>query len=186
MDDVYHFLTQHNISASHQTVQYPPSTGQFQSMVEANLVSIPTISIHPQPSSNNKTISTPRLLVLSAADKDSLKRMTELHKQHIAGITSLEYLDSLLYTLDSRRSLLPWRSYATIENSQSITDSLTNFSEPSRAISKPKTAFVFTGQGAQWARMGHELLANPVFRKSLQEADVYLQGLGCKWSLMGA
>ena len=54
-----------------------------------------------------------------------------------------------------------------------------------RSRSMPVLSFVFTGQGAQWSGMGRELLGHHVFRASLEQASRYLQGLGCKWSLIG-
>ncbi|KAF7588746.1 hypothetical protein BBP40_005272 [Aspergillus hancockii] len=40
-------------------------------------------------------------------------------------------------------------------------------------------------QGAQWYAMGRELLSSyPVFRNSIQEANEYLQTLGCQWDLL--
>ena len=53
-----------------------------------------------------------------------------------------------------------------------------------RSRSAPVISFVFTGQGAQWAGMGRELLGYPVFRTSLEQATKYMQGLGCTWSLI--
>ncbi len=44
--------------------------------------------------------------------------------------------------------------------------------------------FVFTGQGAQWWKMGQELLERePVFRKTLEEIDTHLRPLA-GWSLI--
>lgn len=49
--------------------------------------------------------------------------------------------------------------------------------------STPRIGFVFTGQGAQWASMGIELMQHPVFRNSMEAADHYLQHeLDCGWS----
>ncbi|KAG6365680.1 hypothetical protein INS49_007291 [Diaporthe citri] len=49
----------------------------------------------------------------------------------------------------------------------------------------PLLHFLFTGQGAQWPRMGLDLLQFEPFRGALEQADTYLrQELGCEWSLM--
>lgn len=53
-----------------------------------------------------------------------------------------------------------------------------------RSGANGKLALVFTGQGAQWAAMGRELLRFPVFEASLTDADKYLTKLGCPWSSM--
>ncbi|THC96592.1 hypothetical protein EYZ11_003932 [Aspergillus tanneri] len=41
---------------------------------------------------------------------------------------------------------------------------------------------VFTGQGAQWPAMGHELFVNPIFRASINVSQSYLEAFGCKWN----
>ncbi|WP_368001037.1 acyltransferase domain-containing protein, partial [Salmonella enterica] len=40
------------------------------------------------------------------------------------------------------------------------------------------------GQGAQWARMGVELLDRPVFKASVHECDAHLASLGCSWRVI--
>lgn len=42
-------------------------------------------------------------------------------------------------------------------------------------------SFVFTGQGAQWARMGLELLERAVFKDSVNKSREILEQLGCDW-----
>ena len=54
-----------------------------------------------------------------------------------------------------------------------------------RPSSEPRIGFVFTGQGAQWARMGAELNQYPIFRESVEASDEYLRSeLKCRWSAM--
>ena len=53
----------------------------------------------------------------------------------------------------------------------------------SRLSDEPTIGFIFTGQGAQWAKMGVELERYPIFRDSVEESDKFLRSaLGCKWS----
>jgi len=61
-------------------------------------------------------------------------------------------------------------------------------------ISKPKEGeppnlvFTFTGQGAQWAQMGKELMEKePIFRKRIQALDDFLSQLPDppQWRLQG-
>lgn len=54
------------------------------------------------------------------------------------------------------------------------------------AIASPKLLGIFTGQGAQWAAMGKQLiLRNRTFRESIERLDVHLHDLpdGPEWSL---
>jgi acyl transferase domain-containing protein len=44
---------------------------------------------------------------------------------------------------------------------------------------------VFTGQGAQYSKMGLELIQYPVFMSGLQEADKVFRAMGADWSLFG-
>lgn len=49
---------------------------------------------------------------------------------------------------------------------------------------RPRTAFVFTGQGAQWWAMGRGLLkGDPVFRRKVEECNEIFRGLS-GWSLL--
>lgn len=55
---------------------------------------------------------------------------------------------------------------------------------PSHTTETPRVAFIFTGQGAQWPRMGFEFLQFPVFRESVEKADLYLKTVPhCSWSV---
>ncbi|ODA79286.1 hypothetical protein RJ55_04879 [Drechmeria coniospora] len=84
-------------------------------------------------------------------------------------------LGDLAYTLRSQHEQLAYRSYAV------ASDGGTEVSvKMSPAVqvkdSNPVCNFIFTGQGAQWARMGAELLSDfPGFRKSIQAMDNALQ-----------
>lgn len=43
------------------------------------------------------------------------------------------------------------------------------------AAANPGLAFVFSGQGTQWARMGMELIHYPVYRRCIESADAYFK-----------
>lgn len=135
-----------------------------------------------------------RLFVLSAQDQDGLKRQKDSLSTHIqkylAGgpLPSTEFLRDLAFTLGHRRSRLAWKTYLTASSADGLLSDLENKSLdiPSfRPSSEPRIGFIFTGQGAQWARMGAELNQYPIFRESVEASDKYLRSaLKCKWSAM--
>ena len=132
----------------------------------------------------------PRLLVWSASDEASLKRLLELFQQQLSSLCNhaeqKQCFENLCLTLCSRRTMLPWKTFLVCHSLLELQNlvSLTSL-ELHRSRGIPVLSFVFTGQGAQWSGMGGELLGYHVFRASLEQASVYLQGLGCTWSLIG-
>ena len=52
----------------------------------------------------------------------------------------------------------------------------------------PSLLMIFSGQGAQWARMGKEMIhGNREFRADIEKMDSILQALKCppSWTIMG-
>lgn len=182
LDDAYNYLRLRAIHGNHCTAHTPPRRDQIQGS---------------SPSYTSSRISshfpslTPRLLVLSAADQEGLERMGSIYKQHFASLpaetlASGEYLDDLAHTLGGRRSRLSWRSFAITNSLRKPFDFVCALSRPIRPCqTKLRTAFVFTGQGAQWAGMGKDLVCYDSFRASIERADNYLRHMGCAWSPKG-
>jgi acyl transferase domain-containing protein len=129
----------------------------------------------------------PRLLVWSGADQKSAERVTldyrEYYKTKILGNPSS--LNDLAITLSQRRSHMPWRSYALAGHEPHSRDGAFSATKPIRSSPKPKLAFVFTGQGAQYAHMGLGLLRYPVFKETLKQVDAAYRDFGCTWSVFG-
>ncbi|KAI8238831.1 Highly reducing polyketide synthase alt5 [Colletotrichum sp. SAR 10_96] len=122
-------------------------------------------------------------------NEDGTHRQVSTLENYIAQhpIGSADALADLAHTL-SRRSLLSWRAFAVVESSDDLKSTIAKslspvvFALPSKT---PELGFVFTGQGAQYSRMGLGLLQYEVFRQSLLDCNEYLRSLGCEWSVLG-
>lgn len=139
----------------------------------------------PIKENNGNAATGPKVLVWSAADAGALERMLSAYhayfRAHIAG--DQMKLDQLSHTLVTRRSTMSWRTFAFVDAET------TEFSAVKAIWASSSTtdriAFVFTGQGAQYAGMGRELLQYPVFESSLKQSEKILTSIGCEWSLFG-
>lgn len=174
LDDACSYLDQNGLSGNHIT-----------NISQANSSS----DTWEKPSS-----SFSRVFPISAHDKEGLGRVKLALAEYLAvksvqlrgSMERNKFLDDLAFTLSERRSHLQWKTYFTASSLEDLSAALLadNTALPTRPSSrKPRLGFVFTGQGAQWATMGMELMRYPVFRDSIEAADRYLQlELGCKWS----
>ncbi|RYC63993.1 hypothetical protein CHU98_g2250 [Xylaria longipes] len=132
-----------------------------------------------------------RLFVWSSHDqdgvlrvRDSLNEYIDKRPKNLAWPTKRNhFVRDLNYTLAIKRTHHAWRSFAIADSSSSLRNTLALKPVATRTISESRLAFIFTGQGAQWAAMGRELMAYSVFKRSLYEADEYLSKLNCPWSL---
>ena len=132
----------------------------------------------------------PRLFTLSANTPASLKAMIQAQHHWVEQRTELPLTD-LSYTLLHRRSTLPYRFSAVADNRVSLLGALSQGS--AMPVTKPSPAdvdivMIFTGQGAQWAGMGRELLlekttSSSVFRHSIRTSRDILHRLGAVWNL---
>jgi acyl transferase domain-containing protein len=178
LDDAYHYLKGHDLSGYHHCTVVP-------SIENASVVNGATnLSKTGHPNDARVNFEGPKLLIWSAADKGAIQRMIgnyhEYYKAHVAGDNGT--LDQLAYTLAERRSVMPWRTFAVVENSEEIL----SLTEAVRAPNgQPRTAYIFTGQGAQYTGMGLELLKYPAFQESLQKSQRILDSLGSEWLIIG-
>ncbi|RWA08457.1 hypothetical protein EKO27_g6651 [Xylaria grammica] len=147
--------------------------------------------VEPRGDDGSPILSTPmvsrtNLLVMSAADEDSIQKVVQMLKEytHTKILTNPGSLDHIAFTLATRRTHLPWRTCAVAR--QGLSGQL--LFKTTKAIrassSTQQTAFIFTGQGAQYAGMGKGLPGYSVFTKTLQRVDNALAKLGCQWSVI--
>ena len=81
---------------------------------------------------------------------------------------------------------MQWRTFTIVEPDAHHAENTLVGVKAMRASDQPvNIAFVFTGQGAQYATMGTELMHYAVFREFLEICDGIYKGFGCQWSLVG-
>lgn len=128
-----------------------------------------------------------RLFAFSAADQAGLERVAQTLADHLdsLGPTSSDpaYIANLAYTLGEGRSKLSWKTTCFAENGFELREKLEGLKGANavRSSGEPRIGFVFTGQGAQWAGMGAELLERKVFGESFRKSAEYLKECGCEW-----
>jgi acyl transferase domain-containing protein len=125
----------------------------------------------------------PYLLTFSANTSDALRAVTRSHEAYLRAHP--ENLRDLSYTLNVRREPLPYRAYSIV-STRSIAEPLkvSTFEE----TRQHQLIYVFTGQGAQWARMGASLLeGNSIFQRTIQGLELELSKCepAPSWSLKG-
>lgn len=150
----------------------------------------------PATRQGEETIFTP--IVFSAMSERSLRAILEQYAAFLKSNPLIDYRD-MAYTLRQRRSLLPYRAAfvagsvqelaAHIEAKLAEKDSKVGVRALQTAEgSRPKILGVFTGQGAQYARMGAELIEkSPAAKRIVKELESYLASLPAEerpgWSL---
>lgn len=79
-----------------------------------------------------------------------------------------------------------WRAFYIAPGGFPLTRGRISTLEPARSSSETGVAFVFTGQGAQYADMGLSLMQYPIYEATLRHIDALYHDLGCEWSIFGA
>ncbi|KAJ6027291.1 uncharacterized protein N7446_004111 [Penicillium canescens] len=117
--------------------------------------------------------SVPMPMILSAASPEALRQRVKDVKGYMEGCSSMQ---DLAYNLAVRREMLPYRTVLIGRNDNMVEGlDIQQFQASSK---DPKLHFVFTGQGAQWAGMGRDLLETyEDFLADIKAMDEILQKL---------
>lgn len=189
VDDAYHYLEEHGLKANHQTRIYGTDSGADSGFSSA--ASTPGNEIERSMTGN-------KLFVFSSSDQAGLQRLSAAYSQFLSRRIDKEkrlestnsvdwslFMSDLAFTLCSRRSTFDHRSLVVAKSATELAKQLQNGIPKLRRVAKTSNAiFVFTGQGAQWPRMGKELFVHRAFSDSLIRAETAVRTLGCRWSLV--
>jgi acyl transferase domain-containing protein len=133
------------------------------------------------PISQRDQASRPQLLLFSANNVQSLQDSLRAHEKYLeSNACSLEPMAS---TLSLRRDHHPHRAFGIKSEGAPL-----HLSSLSKSKSMPELVFIFTGQGAQWATMGKELLRDfPSFYSDFQDMQESLAKVPHppRWQLLG-
>src|SRR5689334_23371077 len=134
------------------------------------------------------------LLLLSAASEKAQRALAQAHLEQLPAAGALE-LDRLAGALAHLREPLPERAVLLARNRDELSAQLQHLAAGvhdrgvvrGRSLARDaKLAFVFSGNGSQWAGMGRAArAANPSFRAKLAEIDAYFAE-AAGWSLLAA
>lgn len=133
--------------------------------------------------SHNCVLYTP--LVFSAASESSLRAMLSAHLDYLKSHPDVN-LGDFAYTLQHRRSTLAYRAAVSAPSIElgirSLEDLIASDSNLGTRFStkntKAKILGIFTGQGAQWPRMGARLIkSSPFAARRVDELDAILQNI---------
>lgn len=182
LDDAMHFLHTRNLCGKHNVQPSPNHNGLLTSNGHS-------YTNGTNGSSDLKANTKKMLFLLSAADENGISRQASSLEAHLSQSEqelSDTYLRDVAFTLSRSRASLPWKSFVLASSLSELRKGLLDLpNKPVRSMRSASMSFVFTGQGAQWASMGVELLAFPVFRESVDYADAYLRSIGSTWSAVG-
>ncbi|MEM1255606.1 MAG: amino acid adenylation domain-containing protein [Cyanobacteria bacterium P01_H01_bin.21] len=148
----------------------------------AHLVLEEAPSVKASPQSLERPLHT---LTLSAKSGSSLKTLAQKFADHLGSHPQQSLVD-IAFTANSGRAKFNHRLAAIADSSETMRQHLEAFasdqmsdgviSHQRQNSSRPKVAFLFTGQGAQYVNMGRQLYeTQPLFREILQDCDEILR-----------
>ncbi|KAB8257378.1 hypothetical protein BDV32DRAFT_140451 [Aspergillus pseudonomiae] len=129
-----------------------------------------------------------RVYLFSGFDERSTARQLQTFREYLLKErpeADERYMNNLAYTLNERRTIHASRAAIVGTSPETLAEALSGRIQIVKARRRPSIGFVFTGQGAQWAGMGKELLeAYPVFHESIQRIDDYIKSIGAPYCMV--
>jgi acyl transferase domain-containing protein len=131
-----------------------------------------------------------RIFMVSGFDERTCAQQMQALSNYISDrgleVDQEKFLDDLAFTINERRSVFPWKAAVVGDTIAGLATSLSQNVKARSAVRNPRLGFVFTGQGAQWAGMGKELLqAYPIFKVSILAIDKFLIDMGAPFTVEG-
>ena len=125
-------------------------------------------------------------LTISAASPKSLRSLLLSYSSYLKSMSQVS-LHNIAYSLQKRQSTLPYRAAVTASTREDAIEKIDNLiaNDKQSDLStryfntpKPKILGIFTGQGAQWPRMGARLIElSPFIATRIAEFDQFLAEL---------
>uniref|UniRef100_A0A093XSQ6 Lovastatin nonaketide synthase n=1 Tax=Talaromyces marneffei PM1 TaxID=1077442 RepID=A0A093XSQ6_TALMA len=129
-----------------------------------------------------------KLIFISANDKESLQQRIKdfgIYFEQRPEVFEKLLFGNFAFTVGSKLSHLSYRVALPASSLDDLGIRLAQLKvNASKVLGDPKVAYVFTGQGAQWAQMGCTLMNEyPIFKAAIRQADDCLRQLHAEWSL---
>jgi len=120
------------------------------------------------------------LFTLSARNERALRALAEQYIAYLA-TDSAVLLDDICFTVNTGRKHFKHRLAVMVTSKTQLSEQLTTFVQSGTGMQesnqgRQKIAFLFTGQGSQYAGMGQTLYeAHPIFRQTIDRCDELLR-----------